>query len=373
MKTLSQIKLLDHSEAKVKLFGDYLQKYLNIICNDGYTEEIHLFDLFCGPGIYENGGEGSPIIALKKIKNTFFQFINERPNKRPKINCVFNDLDKERVATLRQHIEDNKIYYSSYGSLQYSSHDYLDIIKVLPSQFEKFKNEKAFVFIDPFGYKEIKAAQIASLLDCNRKSEILLWLPIQFMYRFSNSGTPDVLKNFNQELGILNQNERLQNEWEYIFALKFGFQTFLGSDYFVDNFTLKKDENTVFCLFFFSSHIRGYEKMLETKWEIDSEQGRGWEYTGNLPTLFSSQKTNKLEDLLIKYLKSSYKTNGQIFEFTLRNGFLPTHATQILKVLQNNGQIEVKNNEGKRVRKGAFYINYDNYKSSSNRITLTLR
>ena len=64
----SQINLLNHSEAKVKLFGDYIQKYLNIICNDGYTKAIHIIDLFCGPGIYENGGEGSPIIALKKVK-----------------------------------------------------------------------------------------------------------------------------------------------------------------------------------------------------------------------------------------------------------------------------------------------------------------
>ena len=66
-KKKSQINLLNHSEAKVKLFGDYIQKYLNIICNDKYTKHIHIIDLFCGPGIYENGGEGSPVIALKKL------------------------------------------------------------------------------------------------------------------------------------------------------------------------------------------------------------------------------------------------------------------------------------------------------------------
>lgn len=373
MKALSQIKMLDHSEAKVKLFGDYIQKYLNIICNDGYTKEIHLFDLFSGPGVYENGGEGSPIIALRKIKNTFFQFINDRPVNKTKINCFFNDLDKGRIDSLKQNIKDKNLYYSSYGKLEFSSSDYLDVIKTLPNEFKKYKNEKAFVFIDPFGYKEIKASHIAHLLDCAKKSEVLLWLPIQFMYRFSNAGTPDVLKNFNKELGIIGQTGKLQNEWEYINALKKGFQNYLGIDYFVDNFTLKKDENTVFCLFFFSSHIRGFEKMLETKWAIDSEQGRGWEYSGNQPTLFSSQKTNKLAELLEDYIRSEAKTNGQIFEFTLRNGFLPTHCTQILKDFQSNESIDVKDLSGNKVRKGAFYINYDNYKKSPHKITLKLK
>ncbi len=48
--------LLNHSEAKVRILGEYLKRYLNIISNDGYTQLIKIFDLFCGEGIYENGG-----------------------------------------------------------------------------------------------------------------------------------------------------------------------------------------------------------------------------------------------------------------------------------------------------------------------------
>jgi hypothetical protein len=32
--------LLEHSEVKVRLLGEYLKRYLNIISNDGYTEKI---------------------------------------------------------------------------------------------------------------------------------------------------------------------------------------------------------------------------------------------------------------------------------------------------------------------------------------------
>lgn len=366
----SQINLLNHSEAKVKLFGDYIQKYLNIICNDGYTKAIHIVDLFCGPGVYENGGEGSPVIALKKVKQTYYQFIDKRVVKSPKIHCHFNDIDQDRINTLDNHIKENKLHYPNFGTLNLVNKDYLEIVEELPNKFKKFKDTKAFVFIDPFGYKEIKAEHILNLLDCDNNAEVLLWLPIQFMYRFSKAGTPDVLENFNTQLGIDKNN--LKNEWEYIRSLKEGFQEFIGTNYYVDSFTLKKEENTVFCLFFFSSHIRGYEKMLETKWDIDTEQGRGWKYNSNQSTLFSVLETNRLEDLLLGYLKEG-RANGEIYEYTLRQGFLPKHSTQILKKLQSDNRLDLSKEDNSKIRKGAFYINYKEYKEYFNKLTIKLK
>lgn len=372
-KKESQNILLAHSEAKVKLFGQYIQKYLHIIANDGYTEQIHLYDLFCGPGIYDNNGEGSPIIALKKLKQTYYQFINERPGGLPKINCNFNDIDPDLISRLQENIANKKLHYDNYGELNLTTEDYIEIVGKLSIQFKKLNNEKAFVFIDPYGYKEVKASHISELLDCNKKSEVLLWLPIQFMYRFSEKGTPDVLKSFNHQLGIEKENKSIKNVWQYILELKNGFQHLLGQDYFVDNFTLRKEENTVFCLFFFSSHIRGYEKMLETKWELDTEAGRGWKYNGHIKDLFSGQETNRLEELLLSYLKEDSRSNGMLFEFTLRQGFLPKHLNQILKELQKNEKIEVQKKDGTNARKSAFYINYDAYKSEYDKVTIKLK
>ena len=98
--------------------------------------------------------------------------------------------------------------------------------------------------------------------------------------------------------------------------------------------------------------------MLEAKWEIDTEEGRGWKYTGNTPNLFSDQKTHFFESLLKVYLKSDRKYNCDLFQFTLRNSFLPKHATQILSNLQKNGELEVFLENGQKARKGSFYIKY---------------
>lgn len=72
--------LLDHSEIKVRLLSVYLKRYLNIISNDGYTERIKIYDLFCGEGTYENNGEGSPLVILRAIKDLHFTGIARQSN-----------------------------------------------------------------------------------------------------------------------------------------------------------------------------------------------------------------------------------------------------------------------------------------------------
>ena len=103
---------------------------------------------------------------------------------------------------------------------------------------------------------------------------------------------------------------------------------------------------------------QAFEKMLEAKWEIDSEQGRGWKYSGNIPDLFSENKTNELEDKLKVYLKESRKYNGDVYEFTLRQGYLPTHTKQIFEEWQKDNILDVTLSNGEKARKKSFYIKY---------------
>lgn len=229
------------------------------------------------------------------------------------------------------------------------------------------KKEKAFVFIDPYGYKEIRASEIKKLLQ-SKKSEVLLFLPTQFMYRFDEKGTPEALIQIIEELVDINKWKVSSSVYQFIEQFKEALKSYLGSDFFVDTFTIEKDAATVFCLFFFSSHIRGFEKMLETKWQIDDDEGKGWSYekTGNL---FAGFKTNPLEEKLITLISTNNKIyNGQVYEFTLRNSFLPTQTVEIFNSLQSKGNIEVLSDKGEKIRKGAFYINYDNYKNSPQKV-----
>jgi three-Cys-motif partner protein len=357
--------LLDHSEVKVRLLGEYLTRYLSVIANLEYNQKIRIYDLFCGNGRYDDGGEGSPLIIAKTIHAVYTSGVIKGPF--PKIDCYFNDLDKEKVANVRQEIGALKLDKNAFGNIGYSSNDYQEEVKRLIALLPTIKNEKVFIFIDPYGYKHIKARDIASLLK-NKNAEVLLFLPTQFMYRFDQEGTPESLKDFIDELVPYKDWKETDSIWGFINQLKEAFREYLGSKFFVDTFTIQKDPRTVFCLFFFSSHIKGFEKMLEAKWQIDNEQGKGWEYDAQ-PSLFAAIKTNSLAEKLTEYLRAG-KANGALYYFTLHSGFLPKHTNEVLTAWQDQGQLAVTLADGKPARKKAFYISYDNYRDEPEKVNI---
>jgi len=60
--------------------------------------------------------------------------------------------------------------------------------------------------------------------------------------------------------------------------------------------------------------------------------------------------------------------NGTVYEFVLHNGFLPTHVVEIFNSLQTQEKLLVLSDNNERIRKGAFYISYENYKSSPKKV-----
>ena len=301
---------------------------------------------------------------LRLVKNLYFQ--NKAIKKDIcKIDLFFNDEDSEKIEKLKRIIEEKKLFVNDIGSLKFGKGTYEDVLPKVIEFVNSLRSQKAFVFIDPYGYRAVRASQIKELLK-NRKTEVLLFLPTQFMYRFDEKGTPQALIEIIEELVDYKDWKPNGSVYEFIAQFTESLRNFLGEDFFVDTFLIQKDANTVFCLFFFSSHIRGFEKMLETKWELDEEDGKGYTFDkqGNL---FSAQKLIDFEEKLMRYL-SEFHTNGELYIFTLRNGFLPKHTNAILKKLE--AQEKIISYEEKR--KNAFYITYENYKENPTRIKIKL-
>lgn len=371
-KTLdSKADLLEHSEAKVKLLGKYVSKYFNIISNDKVTNRIEYYDLFCGEGVYENGGEGSPIVTLRALKD--LHFINKAKNNViPPINVHLNDIKPKKIDKLKQVIADKKLHYDDFGKLTYSTEDYKNLIIELEERFSEFTNQKAFVFIDPYGYKEIRASDIRSLL-VSKKSEVLLFLPTQFMYRFDKNGTPEALIEILDEMVDYQNWKPTTSAFKFVKQFTEGLRTYLKDEFFVDTFLIQKDSNTLFCLFFFSSHIRGFEKMLETKWELDEERGEGFRYHKNRDLFSLATGAHPFEGRLLDFLSSDKRYNSDLYQFVLQNGFLPKHANEILGSLQEKSKLNIQAVDGSKVRKGAFYVNYENYRNEPQRVFYSVR
>lgn len=367
----SKNSMFAHSEAKVRLLKEYMAAYLGILSNADWIKEVYLYDLFCGPGLYENEGEGSPVVFLQEILRAH-EFVAGPRNKPTNFNCLFNDKDNSKVERLKRNISERSLDISNFGKIDFRSDDYKIVLGDVKNEIISFKNERGFVFIDPYGYSEVSLSDIYALTSTG-KTEVLLFMPTHHMYRFKDNGTPESLIRFMEDLDILDKIKGTKG-LEFIEIVKDGFQEKLGANVFVDSFVIKRDLNQFFCLFFFTSNMLGYLKMLEAKWKIDKEEGRGWQGV-QVPNLFSqasdTAKTEKLRLLLISFLKEGAKTSGELFEFVIRNRYLPKHGTEILKSIQD--KLEVIDSSGSIARKGAFYQTYENFKNNPNKIKVKIK
>src|SRR6187397_1696551 len=89
----SQLIMLEHSKAKVELYGRYLSIYLNVISRAPFIKKIFLFDLFAGEGKYLNNEKGSPIVTMECIKNHYYSNNETCPN----IDVFLNDNEKSEI------------------------------------------------------------------------------------------------------------------------------------------------------------------------------------------------------------------------------------------------------------------------------------
>jgi three-Cys-motif partner protein len=382
MKKLINSKktMLIHSEAKVEFFKTYLERYLRILYLAHGIDEINIFDVFCGTGIYENGKKGSPIVAFDAVKKLRNDLGFDK-----RINLIVNDSQETKVSAVRDYIDSNNKNYCEVGYHKLPAEMmFEEVIKHINKQT---RNSRNLVFIDPYGYKEIKKATLERLLQ-NERTEIILFLPISQMQRFTavaleNDLEPyKPLRNFVDSFFEENHPIKTQrvSAIQYIDFLK---KQLRFGKYFSTSYYIARDESSFFGLFFISPHIFGFQKILEVKWALDEEGGRGFRQPEPQSSLFAIQSKelahNDNYERLEKILKNSLQTpkdNWELYEIILENEFLPKHANEIFKNWQDKSKIisVTEINTGKAARKNSFYVNWENYKNNAGnpKVTFTL-
>jgi three-Cys-motif partner protein len=356
--------LLEHSEAKVKLYGRYLSVYLNVLHRAQFVKRIFVFDLFCGEGIYENEAKGSPLIALDCIRNHYFANQNSCPN----MTVWFNDNGMSEIEDGISKVDrvrkvSSTIFRPENVKIEFRKENYEEIYPKAIELVAQAKDSKGLFFIDPFGYKAIKPDDIRKMLESG-KTEVFLWLPIAQMYRFADSalrlGFPgsEPLKIFLNEL-FGKSIPYFQSPQDFIEQLKGRFRAYLKDlNTFVDTFILERDPSNVYCLFFFTRNIRGYEKMLEAKWTVDPSHGKGHSLEKTI-SLFDETELSGYHQKLLAFIDSAeYRTNAELYLFGLENGFLPKHTKGVLDGWKKNEtKFEVISLDNKPVR--GYYIEYN--------------
>jgi three-Cys-motif partner protein len=184
MKQRSDAKkqMLLHSQAKVEFYSEYLKRYLIILNNAPNVEKINIFDVFCGEGVYPDGGRGSPIVAFEAIK--------ELKDRKTRIRLIINDKEPVKIAKVREFIESQNegICLIEYNNMEADTM----FGKIYQEVRESERNTRNLIFIDPYGYKAIKKEVLEDLMK-NGKTEIILFLPISQMQRFTQKAIKEPL------------------------------------------------------------------------------------------------------------------------------------------------------------------------------------
>lgn len=363
-----------HSQAKVEFYKTYLERYVAILCQSHFIKHIRIYDVFCGMGIYEDGGKGSPVVAYDTIKGIYetHKIVNDT-----KISLIVNDKSETRIAKVKEYIDSNRHSYCVVRPYNLEINRLFETI--VPEINNTPPDTRNLVFIDPYGYKDIKKELLLEIMK-NGRSEIILFLPISHMQRFTNAAIQDEesitqyepLREFvysffpNKNHPIRQSTINVKDYIHYVAdALKFQ-NKFFATSYFIE-----RDKANYFALFFMSSNILGFEKILDVKWTLDKEHGGGFmlpEPTGNLfAEEFALEAKNdnarRLKSILIETLKHPC-TNNDLYETILRNEFLPKHANEVLREMQQNNPkffvIEIAT--GNNARKKSFYLSYQHYR-----------
>jgi three-Cys-motif partner protein len=388
-KKLKKIKakqnVLPHSQAKLDLYKNYLGKYLNVLGLSTFIEKINLFDIFCGTGIYDDGKVGSPIIAFQSIKENREYF--KKNNWAPKsIKLTVNDGKSENVQKVENYLNPLN---QDICKLEFHQCDSSEMFKkVIDTVNKQTPKDRNLILIDPYGYKEIHKNDFVNLLKVNR-TEIILFLPISQMYRFSETAINDEeelphfekLRNFIYEFFEESHPVRMgtvSDVFEYIQYIKEAFS--FNNKYYTASYYIQRSSSSYYSLFFITHNLYGLEKILDAKWELDDGKGEGYEMKKPQMTMDfvkdteKASKLNKLVDLLKGYLNNGKKrTNVEVYEFVLINEFLPKHANEIFRQWQDANSLKVWDTEkNKKARNNSFYINWDNYKDKKVKATFEI-
>ena len=256
-----------HTTAKHQILEEYLKAWFPILA--GSANRIIYLDGFAGPGKYEDGKDGSPVIALKTVAKH-----KALESATTKVTLVFIEKDKNRSDVLKQTLKE-KFDKDLRENIDY---------KVIDSNFEKSlggmldelekngeKFPPTFTFIDPFGYSGFSMDLVKRLL-AHDKSEVLITFMTGFINRFldpTHENTDTELygsKEFLDAKNISNSKKRINFLLElYEKKLKEN-----NSCKYVRSFEMiGKGNKVVYHLIFGTKHWRGLEVMKKSMLKVD--------------------------------------------------------------------------------------------------------
>lgn len=348
-----------HTQAKHRILRGYLDAWFPILSRYPKAKRVLYVDGFAGPGVYEGGEPGSPLIALDSAVNSPHQF--PRP-----VRMVFIEARRDRFEhlrnTLAQRSEEDRICERN-RNVEVRDPHHGSCEDVLGSALDGYDEKKlgfgpALVFLDQFGYSDVSLELIGRIM-AHETCEVFSYLDVTGIRRFCSdrSKHPAITRAFGTERWM--DIAFGGTKQDFIPALAALYKSQLKQQAnagYVWQFSMHGEHGeALYWLSFCTNHIRGLEVMKEAMRRVDDSGGRfQFSDANNVDQmlLFSQYSDDWLEDHLARLFSTRTVTVGDIQRHVLEN----TPGIRFKKVLarlEKDGRIDVPSPPPKR-RRGNF-------------------
>lgn len=257
-------KLEPHTLGKHLVLRRYRDAWFPIM--GSWNGRILFIDGFAGPGEYEDGEEGSPIIALKSLLEH-----RSKGMVTAEVGFLFIERDKDRAAHLEALVSrlhsplppscKVRVVNSAFDQKLTQVLDQLDV--------QAKKLAPCFVMVDPFGVSDTPMEVINRILR-NPKSEVY----VSFMYEFINrfKVTSEFERHLDNLFGTTGWRDGLEitdpeKRKQFFYSLYENQLRCAGATYVV-RFEMYEGQRLVYAIFFGTHSLKGCDRMKQAIWKV---------------------------------------------------------------------------------------------------------
>lgn len=352
-----------HTKAKHQMLNRYLGGWYPILSS--FNGRIVFLDGFAGRGRYNDGSDGSPLIALRcLLDHSYFHRM------RGEFVFYFIEANQENAESLKREIDAFKASRAPWpGSVKVNVvNAKFDV--TASSMLEYLREQKSdmaptFAFVDPFGYSGLPMDLLADLLSYPR-SEVFVNFMVGHVQRFiARDGQENAMRSlFGMDVRqILDGYDGQADRVEYLRSV-YGrqLQERVGLDYVQSFGMMNNTGNIGYYLFHGTHHRQGVKLMKEAMWKVDP----GGDYTfsdrlADQDVLFTLEPDLRpLKKNLLQCFagRTGVSTEELEWHAILYTPYRETHVRPVLRELESENRIQVNRPAGKKQFTAGVTINF---------------
>lgn len=337
-----------HTGAKHVILKRYLEAWMPILTR-GQAKEVLLIDGFAGPGEYDGGQVGSPLIMIE----TFLGHKDAR-TLQGRIKFLFIEDHSKRHEHLQELVERRKQEMAFPTNMRYEFYrgKFHEAMKSLLADLKSgVQNYDAmFVFIDPFGYSHIPMSIIQELMSYPR-CEVLITLMSEEINRFLGADYRTKDQQYDELFGTTewrkiaagapDPKERMKRQHD---LYQNQLISMSGAKY-VRSFRMRNKHNaTDYFLFFGTKSLLGLKKMKEAMWNVDPTGAYDFsDYTNPYQSFLPYEPNHEdLSRMLSKQFKGRTVSMEEIEEYVIAQTPYYLYKKEALKPMELAKEIVVK-------------------------------